>query len=127
MKVHHIALVCQSEENADRFYQDILGLERIRSFTVSAELSKGCFGFDQSYQAMTYVRDEMNFEVFVIDKPTVIHPRLHHVGLEVEDLRGFLDKCREMQVEIAEVSKGEGVITMIKDFDGNVFEIKEKA
>lgn len=126
MKVRHVALVCRSEENADRFYRDLLGLERTRSFPVPVELSRGLFGFDRSFLALTYLKDDMTFEIFVVEEAPVIRPYLHHVGLEVEDRERFLERCGQMQVEIMEVPKGEKIITMIKDFDGNVFEIMEK-
>lgn len=125
MKIHHVALVSRSEENSDRFYRGLLGFEKIRSFTVSAELAGGFFGYDSSLRAMTYVKGEVTFEVFVVKEGATIHPRLHHVGLEVEGRGRFLEKCREMQVEIMEIPKEERIITMIKDFDGNLFEIKE--
>ena len=127
MHVHHVGIVCRLEENADRFYRDLLGLERIRSYRVSSELSRGLFGFNRSFQAFTYLKDDMNFEIFVVEEAVVTRPHLHHVGLEVEHLKKFLDRCKEMQVEIMEVPKGAKIITMIKDFDGNLFEIKEKA
>ncbi|NIO04379.1 MAG: hypothetical protein GTN74_07100 [Proteobacteria bacterium] len=126
MKIHHIALVCRSEESSDRFYQDLLGFEKIRSSIVSEELSRGFFGFDSSFRAMTYTKDRMTFEVFVIEEAVGMGPRFNHVGFEVEDRAKFLEKCREMHVEIVEIPKGERIITMIKDFDGNLFEIKEK-
>lgn len=127
MRIHHIALVCRSEENADRFYRVLLGLERTRSFTVPVELSRGLFGVDRTFQAITYLKDEMTAEVFVVEEAPAIIPHLHHVGLEVEDRKRFLDKCREMQVQIMETPKEGKVVTMIKDFDGNLFEIREKA
>jgi catechol 2,3-dioxygenase-like lactoylglutathione lyase family enzyme len=124
MRIHHIAVVCTSEENADRFYQSLLGLERIRSYSVSAELSNGLFGFERGFQACTYVKGNMNVEVFVIEKSAVTPPSFHHVALEVDDLEVFLKRCREMKVQILQVPKGDKIITMIKDFDGNIFEIK---
>lgn len=127
MRIHHIAVVCRSEENADRFYRDLLGLERTRSFTVSAELSRGLFGFDHSFKTLTYLKHDMTIEVFVVQEAPAIILCLHHVGLEVEDRKRFLEKCREMQVQIMETPKEGGVVTMIKDFDGNLFEIREKA
>ncbi len=125
MKIHHVALVSGSEENSDRFYRGLLGFERIRSFTVSQELASGFFGYDSSIRAMTYVRGEVTFEVFVVEEGATIHPRFHHVGLEVESRARFLEKCREMQVEIMEIPKEDRIITMIRDFAGNLFEIKE--
>lgn len=127
MKVHHVGLVCGSKERADRFYRELLGFERTRSFLVSAELARGLFGFDRTFQALNYVKEDLTFEVFVVEEGVVIPPQLHHVGLEVEDLRTFLERCRRMGVQILEVPKGEKIITMIKDFDGNTFEMREKA
>ncbi len=69
----------------------------------------------------------MTIEVFVVQEAPAIIPYLHHVGLEVEDQEGFLERCREMQVQIMETPKEGRVVTMIKDFDGNLFEIREKA
>jgi catechol 2,3-dioxygenase-like lactoylglutathione lyase family enzyme len=127
MRIHHIAVVCASEENADRFYQRLLGLERIRSYPVSAELSNGLFGFERGFQACNYVKGNMNVEVFVIEKSAVAPPNFHHVALEVDNLEEFLKRCKEMKVQILQVPKGDKIITMIKDFDGNIFEIKETA
>ena len=124
MRVHHIGLVCSSEENAERFYRGLLGCERTRSYPVPAELSKGLFDFDCTYPAHVYVKDDITVEVFVVEGGAATHPRIHHVGLEVEDMKTFLERCRSMQVQIMEVPKGEKIITMIKDFDGNMFEIK---
>jgi catechol 2,3-dioxygenase-like lactoylglutathione lyase family enzyme len=126
MRIHHIGLVSSSEENADRFYHDLLGLEKTRIFTVPSELSRGFFDLDQSLQAINYSKDDVNLEVFVVAESPVTRPRLDHVGLEVVDRERFLTKCAEMGVLIIERPKGDRVITMIQDFDGNLFEIQEK-
>ena len=125
MRIHHVALMCRSEEAADRFYGGLLGLERIRSFMVSSELARGLFGFGHSVQTLTYVKDDMCFEVFVVDETHPPSPRLCHVALAVEDQKGFLEQCKELQVRIVEVSTKEKSVTMIEDYDGNLFEIKE--
>lgn len=127
MRIHHIGLVCGSEEQAERFYHHLLGLERTRSYAVPAEVSRGLFGFDRTYRAYVYGKGGVTLEVFVVEGAPTIHPHLHHVGLEVEDLKGFLERCREMGVEVLEVAKEGKTVTMIRDFDGNLFEIKEKA
>jgi catechol 2,3-dioxygenase-like lactoylglutathione lyase family enzyme len=127
MRIHHVGVVCRSEEDADRFYRDLLGLEKIRSFFVSVALSQGLFGLDRGFPAHTYGKGDLAVEVFVIEEGAVTHPHLHHTGLEVDDLKTFLQKCRDLGVQIMEVAKKEKIVTMIKDFDGNLFEIKEKA
>jgi len=126
MRIHHAGLVCRSEANADRFYQDLLGLKRIRSFTVSSDLSSGLFGFNESFQALTYRNDDKMVEIFIVPEMVPSDPHLHHTGLEVDDRKKFVEKCKGMGVQVMEVPKGEKTITMIRDFDGNLFEISEK-
>ena len=46
------------------------------------------------------------------------------LSLEVDDLSGFIEKCRSMSVEITQVPKGDNTLTFVRDFDGNLFEIK---
>ena len=126
MRIHHVALVCGSEENADRFYVDLLGFEQTRSFLVPADLAGGLFGYEERIQTLTYLKDDMCFEIFVVNGAHASSP-LSHVALAVENKREFLKKCERFQIRIVEVSKGEKTVTMIRDFDGNLFEIKEAA
>jgi catechol 2,3-dioxygenase-like lactoylglutathione lyase family enzyme len=125
MHIHHVGVVCRSRESADRFYGELLGLERIRSFPISRELSRGLFGFDGGFEAHTYVKGDMNVEVFVVTEGFTTNPHLHHAALGVENQERFLASCREAGVEVIQVPKGDKTITMIKDFDGNIFEIRE--
>jgi catechol 2,3-dioxygenase-like lactoylglutathione lyase family enzyme len=50
--------------------------------------------------------------------------QMAHVCLEVDDLQDFLKKCRDLDVEISQIPKGDRTLTFIRDFDGNLFEIK---
>jgi catechol 2,3-dioxygenase-like lactoylglutathione lyase family enzyme len=126
LRIHHVALVCGSEENADRFYRDLLGFEQTRSFMVPGDLARGLFGYEGNIQTLTYLKDDTCFEVFVVDEAHPATP-LCHVALAVENKSGFLKRCERFQIRIVEVSKGEKTVTMIQDFDGNLFEIKEAA
>ena len=44
MKLIHIALACRSEAASDRFYQELLGLRKIRSKTIPSSLAEQIFG-----------------------------------------------------------------------------------
>ena len=126
MRIHHIGLVCGSEEKADRFYEGLLGLEKTRSFAIGAALSKGLFGFDSGFRALMYGKDDVSFEVFVVEEPVAICPRLCHVAIEVENQATLLERCRKLGIQIMEVPKEGKTVTMIQDFDANLFELKEK-
>ena len=124
MKIHHVALVCESEENADRFYKDLLGFERNRSFMVPVDLARGLFGYEDRILTLTYLKDDTCFEIFVAHENRPFVP-LCHVALAVKNKEEFLKKCHLFQIRIVEVPKGEKAVTMIQDFDGNLFEIKD--
>ena len=42
----------------------------------------------------------------------------------IEDCDGFLARCEGHDVEIIRVPKGTSVLTFIRDYDGNLYEIK---
>lgn len=131
MRLNHVALVCGSEQNSDQFYRELLGLNKIESKTVPAELCKAIFGVEQAFQLIKYGNDDFMFEVFIASDPDPTPPRsssrlIEHTCLEVDAIDAFLNACAESGVEIRKIPKPHGHIVFIKDFDGNLFEIKEK-
>jgi len=43
MLLRHVGLICSSEENSDKFYQDLLGLNKSEPKTLPSDLSKAIF------------------------------------------------------------------------------------
>ena len=43
MRLHHVALVGRSLENADQFYEEIVGLKKIKTYTLNKGLAKQLF------------------------------------------------------------------------------------
>ena len=126
MKLKHTALVCSSEENSDKFYQTLLGLEKMKPKTVPAELSKQIFNIDLELKIINYTSPDIHFEIFISDSIKQQNNKIEHVCIEIEYLEKFLRKCRSLDVEMTQVSKPDKTLTFIRDFDGNSFEIKNK-
>ena len=126
MFLRHLAIVCSSEQNSDRFYESLLGLKKLRSKILPATLSKQIFGLDSEYKIIDYTDDDIHFEVFISNQKISDDKKVIHVCLEVDDLKEFLFKCEDMAVNILQIPKGEAFLTFISDYDGNLFEIKEK-
>ena len=127
MILKHIALVCSSEANANRFYQDLLGLKKINSRILSSSLSRQIFNLDSEYKMVNYANDEIHFEIFL--DPEKNFPdkdkSMEHVCLQVDNIKMFLEKCRSLDVKIKQIPKeNNGFIIFINDYDGNLFEIK---
>lgn len=125
MRLNHVALVCGSEQNADVFYKDVLGLRKIKSFLLSNDLARQIFGIDREYRVVVYGNDRFTAEVFIDDRSPERDTSLEHTCLEVKDREEFVKRCEAMHVEVNRIPKGDALLTFVKDFDGNLFEIKE--
>ncbi len=126
MRLKHVGLTCSTEDNADKFYQDLLGLNKSEPKTLPSDLSKAIFNLDAELPIINYMDRNVYFEIFITSENKSNNLKIEHLCLEVDDLTGFIDKCRSMNVEITQIPKGDKTLTFIKDFDGNLFEIKER-
>jgi catechol 2,3-dioxygenase-like lactoylglutathione lyase family enzyme len=124
MILRHVALTCSSEENSDRFYKSLLGLEKSEPKPLPRALSKAIFNVESELQMINYLDEYVHFEIFISSHSRRSVGQIEHVCLEVDDLQGFLKKCRNLGVEVSQIPKGDRTLTFIRDFDGNLFEIK---
>ena len=126
MRLLHVGITSSSEEKADRFYVDLLGLQKAEPKILAAEICRALFGVDRELTMINYVGESAHFEVFVCGAATASVRAIEHACIEVEDLSEFLRRCDTLDVEVCRVPKGESLITFIRDADGNLFEIKGK-
>jgi len=127
MRLKHVALTCSSEEKSDKFYQGLLGLEKSEPKTIESTLSKSIFNLDSELVIINYLNEDIHFEIFIADSSSNRTRQIEHLCLEVGDLNDFLYKCKTLGVEVAQIPKGDKTLIFIKDFDGNLFEIKRSA
>ena len=124
MKLHHVALNSSSPENADRFYGEILGLKQVKNFILKKELTDQIFGVDCECQIILYENENFAVEVFVTSVHTEKINPFTHLCLEVEDKEEFAGNCQAKGLETKRIPKGNGMLIFVKDYDGNLFEIK---
>ena len=103
----------------------MLGLEKLNSKTLPADLSKKFFNQETDYQLINYGNDSLKFEVFISQRKDLVENPVGHICIEVSNRDSFLKKCISNQVEVVQVPKDESLVVFIKDYDGNLFEIKE--
>jgi catechol 2,3-dioxygenase-like lactoylglutathione lyase family enzyme len=127
MLLRHAGLTCSTEDSADRFYRDLLGLNKSEPKTLPADLSQAIFNLDAELQMVNYMNEHIHFEIFITNQSTTSQRQVEHLCLEVDDLSDFLENCRTLNVEINQIPKGHKTLTFIKDFDGNLFEITHSA
>ena len=123
MILRHVALVCRSEENADRFYKDLLGLKKQEPKTIPASLSAAIFHIESEFTLINYIGDRCHFEIFLSDRAPGDTRPIDHTCLDVGDLSAFIEKCRDLEVTVIQAPKGEKILTFVTDYDGNLFEI----
>ena len=63
MIIKYVGLICSEEENADKFYKEVLGLRKMEPRTLPAALSKDIFNVDSELKMINYLNDEIHFEI----------------------------------------------------------------
>ena len=127
MILRHVALVSSSEEKADKFYADLLGLKKVEPKRLPSALSKAIFNIESELIIINYMGDSVHFEIFINNPQMKSAGKVEHVCLDVIDLDAFLEKCRRFEVTILQVKKENKLLTFIMDYDDNLFEIKSKS
>lgn len=124
MKILHSGLTCQTEENADKFYQGLLGLTKSQPKILPESLSQAIFNIASDLKMINYTNDDSHFEIFIHDQKKTKAGIIEHTCLEVENRDDFLNRCQSLGIKINRVPKGDKTLVFIFDFDGNLFEIK---
>ena len=125
MRLIHAGLVSRSEERADRFFGDVLGLEKTRKSEIPAKLAKPLFGVETGCEIVYYEGEDLVLEIFLTGRPEVAPQRISHLCLEVTSRSELLARCAEAGVAVREARKGDRAVIFIEDGDGNLYEIKE--
>jgi catechol 2,3-dioxygenase-like lactoylglutathione lyase family enzyme len=127
MFLKHVGLTCSTEDNADKFYRDLLGLSKSEPKSLPSELARAIFNVDAELQIINYMNKDVHFEIFIANLTDIKSREIAHQCLEVDALSDFIPKCRSLNVEIRQIPKGDKTLTFIRDFDGNLFEIKSSS
>ncbi len=85
MRLVHVALVSRSLINAERFFEQILGLQKVKEATLPKDLTQKVFNRPLECRALVYSGSGFAIEVFVTD---AVKPPAD--PLEGSDLDNFL-------------------------------------
>ncbi len=127
MNIRHVGLVCSSEQNADRFYGDFLGLKKSEKKLIPSAITKPLFNIDEGLELFDFSGDALQVEVFIHDGEGEEVGPIAHVCLNVTDPDALLARARAMDVPVLRVPRGDTEVIFVRDRDGNLFEIKEAA
>ncbi len=124
MVLDHIGIVNKSEEDALRFYRDILGLDKIKDSVSTADLSEQLFLISKDIKMIVFGKGRVKVEIFIL--PEFIHPspNIPHLGIQVENLEGLLERARQLGARVIKGQRGDKTVYFLQDFSGNLIEVK---
>ncbi|MFQ5962807.1 MAG: VOC family protein [Candidatus Scalinduaceae bacterium] len=125
MKLNHIGIINKSEEQALPFYKDFLGLEKTKEIILSPELSEQLFSLSQEVKVLVFENDGIKIEVFISDFQ-LAHPNFTHFGIMVDNFSEITEKAKRSNVDLIIGKHKEKTVYFLKDFSGNLIEVKQK-
>ncbi|MFW9942986.1 MAG: VOC family protein [Candidatus Thorarchaeota archaeon] len=128
MEIEHIGIGYNSEEEADKFFIDLLGLKKTRSKSVSEDLMKKFFNVSRDCKFIIYGNKDSNFEVFITNDNSRAKDVYTHSCLLIEHRDDFVDKASSMGYDLVKVPRkdSDAYYLFIRDSFRNLYEIKEK-
>ena len=127
VELKHVALTIDSKEHAVQFYEQVLDGNLIREFEINPDLVNQIFSITVAgdIPVMVFEIDLIQFEIFIVSD-LKITDRFDHVCISVYDMNQFKKQCLKHKLPVSVIPKGQKELVFIKDFIGNLFEIKQK-
>ena len=125
MHLDHIGIMNKSEDDAVRFYGELLGLELLKRSVLPAALSVQLFGLERDVDIIVFAGEGLKVEIFICPEGTQPQPDFNHPGLHLDDLQGFIQKAGQAGAELVIGTIPGKTGHFIRDFSGNLLEIKQ--
>ena len=126
MKIEHIAVCANSEVDSDKFFMELLGLKKSRSFIVSANKMVKFFGVNKDQNFIRYENMNFGVEVIITEDNSKAKDIYTHPCLIIEERDKLVEKAQAMGFPVIKVPRddGNGYYLFIKDYYDNLYEIK---
>ena len=126
MKIDHVAVSSNTEEDSDRFFIELLTMKKERAFVVSDDLMEQFFGVRKEQKIVRYGNDEVSVEAFITNDNSKVIDRFTHICLIIEDREKLIEKAKKLNFEVIKVPRknSDGFYLFLKDHFGNLYEIK---
>lgn len=126
MKLNHFALALNSEEESDKFFIELLKLQKTRDFTVPAKLMEKFFEVNRDQKILRYEKENMAAEVFITEDESKRKDLFTHVCLEVNDRDEIVSKGHKLGYKVIKIPRetNDSYYLFIQDGFGNIYEIK---
>lgn len=119
---YHVALTINDLSEIRNFYIDILGLELIKKFTLSGEISNHIFNIKKETEVIVVGKNDFSLELFKSNKSC--YRDYQHVCIKVSNREWVIQKAKENNYPCILIKRDGSDIVFIKDRSDNLFEIK---
>ncbi len=126
MELNHLGVTNTSAEQAIRFYQDFLGLEKTREILLPPELSVQLFSLFQEIKVLVFEKPGIKIEVFISDFQHA-NPNFTHFCMTLDNFSEVTEKAKRLHVDLIVGKHKDKTVYFLKDFSGNLIEIKQKS
>ena len=128
MKIEHIAIASPSEKESDKFFIELLGLKKVRTFSVPINLMEAFFGLKKEQEVIRYENEDLSVEVFITNDNSRSKDIFTHSCLLVKNRDELVEKASLMRFTVIKVPRKDDneYYLFIKDTFQNLYEIKEE-
>ena len=122
MKLEHIAINVVDELEIASFYIDVLGMSKLKNFTISKGLSEQIFNIPKEAVVYLMQKEEIILEIFVTKKQ--YKQGFRHICISVKNREELVKKAEQKAYECTRIKREFSDLVFIRDKSGNIFEIK---
>jgi catechol 2,3-dioxygenase-like lactoylglutathione lyase family enzyme len=124
LSLNHIALWSSSEKNANTFFTDLLGFTFLYKFHATRTIIEDIFSINRPMNILVFGNDSLKIEIFINDQLQYDHHPINHICLNVDNIDDIFNRAKQYKLPRKVIKRDNRNIFFIKDFDGNLFELK---
>ncbi len=124
MQLNHVGVINKSEEQALKFYSEFLGLEKTKEMLLARELSEQLFSVSEEVKVIVFENEGFKIEIFISDfQPE--NPNFTHFAITVDSLPEITEKAKRFNADMIIGKYKDKTVYFLKDFSGNLIEVKQ--
>jgi catechol 2,3-dioxygenase-like lactoylglutathione lyase family enzyme len=120
---NHVAIAINNLSEIKDFFVNILGLEIIRKFTLSKDISNKIFGIDKENEVTVLGKGDFSMEIFKSDRTS--QNDFQHVCITVNNRENVIQKAQGNNYPCIIIKRDTSDAVFIRDKSNNLFEIKQ--
>ena len=124
MFLNHVGVINRDADEAERFYRDFLGFDKLKDIILSAELSEQVFSVSGEIRMLAFGIGNQKIEVFIYPEYNFPSPNIPHFGLLIDNFSEVLEKAEKNGITVIKGSHKGKTVYFVMDFSGNMIEIK---